>query len=130
MRAPTRFIAGAVLVLAGGAAFAVGLGNIQVTSGLNEPFAATIPVMGASEEQLINMTARLAQPETFERAGIPRPYLLNRLKFEVVDDGNGNGHIEISSRERIKEPTLEFIIDVEWGKGQLRRAYSVLMDPR
>lgn len=125
-----RILAGPVLALATSGVLAVGLGDIQVSSALNQPFAATIPVVGASAENLINMTVRLAEPKVFERAGIPRPFLLNRLRFEVVDDGNGNGRVVVSTRERVKEPTLEFIVDADWGKGRTRRSYSVLLELR
>ena len=121
-------IATALLLVSSGA-FAVGIGNIQVTSVLNEPFVAKIPIVGASPEELVNMTVRLAEPETYERAGIERSYLLTRLKFEVVDDGDGRAHIAVSSSDRIKEPALELIIDVNWGKGQLRRTYGILLEP-
>ncbi|MDX1432492.1 MAG: hypothetical protein R3286_08580 [Gammaproteobacteria bacterium] len=130
MHAITRFVCASTLALAAAAVGAVGLGNIQVSSALNEPLAASIPVIGVTPEELVNMSVRLAEPKTFEDAGIARPYVLTKLRFEVKDDGNGKGHIAVTSRERIKEPSLEFIIDVEWGKGRLRRTYVVLMEPR
>lgn len=120
---------GLSLLLAAGGAYAVGLGNIQVSSALNEPFAAKIPVVGASQEELINMTVRLAEPDTFARAGVDRSYVLTRLKFDVVDDGAGGAHIAVTSKDRIKEPALEFIVDVDWGKGQLRRSFGILLEP-
>jgi pilus assembly protein FimV len=127
--APMRLVAMAGLLLASSGVYAIGIGNIQVNSVLNEPLSASIPVVGASQENLVNMTVRLADAATFEKAGIGRSYLLTRLKFEVIDDGDGRAHIAVTSTNRIKEPALEFIIDVDWGQGQLRRTYGILLEP-
>ena len=61
-----------------------------------------------------------------------RPYNLTALKFAVVPtgDGDGSGYIHITSHQGMREPALEFIIEVRWPNGSLRRKYSVLLQPR
>ena len=95
--------------------WALGVGGIEVSSGLNQPFNAKIPIIGAKQGELADMSARLAEKDIFDRAGLGRPYTLSRLNFAVVPtgDGDGSGYIHVTSREGIREPALEFIIDVK-----------------
>ena len=113
-------------------AWALGIGGIEVSSGLNQPFSAKIPIVGAKQGELADVNAKLAEKDVFERAGLVRPYNLTALKFAVVPsgDGDGSGYIHITSRQGMREPALEFIIEVRWRNASLRRKYSVLLEPR
>ncbi len=112
------------------ALWALGVGGIEVSSGLNQPFDAKIPIIGAKPGELADVRARLAEKSVFDRAGLARAYALTALKFEVVATGDESGYIRITSREGIREPALEFIMEVNWGSGSLRRKFSVLLEPR
>ena len=129
MSALKRFAALALLALPG-SLWAIGLGGLEVRSGLNQPFDARIPIVGAEAAELADMKARLAEPDAFHRAGIARPYVLSRLRFLVVEDRDGSGYIHVTSREGIREPALEFVLEVESRSGSLQRTYSVLLEPR
>ena len=109
---------------------ALGVGGIEISSGLNQPFDAKIPIIGAKQEELVDVKAALAEQDVFDRAGLARPYSLNVLKFEVVPGDDGSGYIHITSRDGMREPALEFIIEVKWRNGNLQRKYSVLLEPR
>lgn len=111
-------------------AWALGVGGIDVSSGLNQPFDAKIAIVGAKQGELDDVSAALAEPKTFEAAGLTRSIVLTRLKFEVVATGDDSGYIHVTSRDGIREPALEFIVDVRWGNGSLRRKYSVLLEPK
>jgi pilus assembly protein FimV len=50
-----------------GAARALGPGDIRVNSALNEPLSAQIALVGASPEELLTLTARLADEAMFHR---------------------------------------------------------------
>ena len=76
------------------------------------------------------MLAPAGSEIVFERAGLARAYALTALKFEVVATGEESGYIRITSRDGIREPALEFIMEVNWGSGNLRRKFSVLLEPR
>ena len=119
-----------VLLMAPATLWALGVGGMNVSSGLNQPFDARIPIIGAGEGEIPDVTARLAEPEVFERAGLSRPHALTRLRFLVVADEQGGGYIHVTSRNGIREPALEFIVEVSWRSGSLRRKYSVLLEPR
>ena len=108
---------------------ALGVGDIEVSSGLNQPFDARIEIFGAKPGEILDLSARLAEKDAFERAGLARPYSLTTLKFNVVSsEGGTSGYIHITSRDGIREPALEFIVEVEWPRGSLQRKYSVLLE--
>jgi pilus assembly protein FimV len=110
--------------------WALGVGGIEVSSGLNQAFDAKISIVGAKQGELADVSAKLAEKDVFARAGLARPYSLAALKFEVVPTGDSSGYIHITSRDGIREPALEFIMEVKWPNGSLRRKYSVLLEPR
>ena len=110
--------------------WALGIGGIDVASGLNQPFNAKIPIVAAKPGELADVKVKLAEKDIFDSAGLPRPWALTTMKFEVVTTGDGSGYIHITSRDAIREPALEFIIEMKWRNGSLRRKYSVLLEPR
>ena len=56
-----------------GAVRALGLGDIRVDSALNEPLSAQIDIVGATREELVELTAKVANREMFQRYGADRP---------------------------------------------------------
>ncbi len=117
-----------ILCLLPTALWALGVGDIQVSSSLNQSFDAKIPIIGAKPGELVDVRANLAEKDVFERAGLTRPYTLSALKFAIVATGDESGYIHITSRDRMREPALEFIVEVKWRNGSLRRKYSVLLE--
>lgn len=103
---------------------ALGLGEVEVRSRLNERFAAAIPVVSASEADLDSLVIELASPEAFARSGVDRADAVSGLSF--VRSGNG---IRVSSRDPIRDPFLTFIVEARWNGGRLLREYTVLLDP-
>jgi pilus assembly protein FimV len=110
--------------------WALGVGGIEVSSGLNQAFDARIPIVGAAQGELDDTRAGLAEKDIFDRAGLARPHSLSALKFQVVSTGDSSGYIHITSRDGIREPALEFIVEVQSRSGSLRRKYSVLLELR
>lgn len=112
-----------------GATQALGLGNISLRSGLNQPLNAEIGLVAVKPSELEDIVVRLASPGAFERAGIDRPFFLTKLRFEVVSGRNGKPYIRVSSHDPIKEPYLDFLVEVNWPNGNLVREYTALVDP-
>ncbi|MBT8086257.1 MAG: LysM peptidoglycan-binding domain-containing protein [Woeseia sp.] len=108
--------------------WALGLGDIRLSSALNEPLDAEIVLLSATQEELDNLKIALASAETFDRYGIDRPNFLQSLDFTVTRSGAG-GVIAVTSREPITEPFVTFLIEAEWSRGKLLREYTVLLDP-
>jgi len=110
-------------------AFSLGLGEIQVSSHLNEPFSATIEITGTDDLSEQELLVRLADKAAFDRAGIERLHFLTRLRFKV-DFTQSPVIITVNSEETIREPFLNFILDIQWPKGQMLKEYTVFLNPK
>jgi pilus assembly protein FimV len=51
-----------------------------------------------------------------------------QLKYEVLKSGGVN-ILKITSSEVVREPIVEFTLDIGWSDGQVVRGYSFLIDP-
>jgi len=120
------------LACLGSQAQAVGLGNIEVNSKLNQPLNARIKLMSIPRQDMQNLgnvKVRLASAEAFKRAGLERPMVLSELRFNVEGSGETTADIRISSSQPIKEPFVNFLLEVDWPNGRVLREYTVLLDP-
>jgi pilus assembly protein FimV len=109
-------------------ALALGLGDINVKSKLNQPFSASIAVLGASSVQIDSLSVKLASADDFNRAGIERSDYLSTLKFDI-QEAAGGARVVISSDQIAREPFLNFIVEANSPEGKLLREYTVLLDP-
>ncbi len=128
---PARKLLGAVIAGAlflPHTGFTLGLGEIEVNSALNQKLNADIELLSASIEDTENLIIKLASRKEFSRAGLDRPYLLNDLRFKP-EEINGVPYIKVSSGSPIREPYLNFLVEIDWPNGHLLREYTVLLDP-
>ncbi|MCP3675921.1 MAG: FimV family protein [Gammaproteobacteria bacterium] len=108
---------------------ALGLGEIKLKSGLNQPLDAEIvmiSVRGESNEQLIGS---LGSNIDFERSGIDRLFFLTKIRFQTITKPNGQKVLHLSTKEAVKEPILNFLVKLEWPSGRLLREYTLFLDP-
>lgn len=110
-------------------AFALGLGDLNTKTGLNQSFAGDIELRSIDVRDLPFVKVRLADAAVFSRAGVDRPFYLTLLKFQPMMTSKGKPVIRVSSEFPIREPFLNFLIEVNWPKGRLLREYTVLLDP-
>ncbi|MHB8471821.1 MAG: type IV pilus assembly protein FimV [Gammaproteobacteria bacterium] len=119
----------ALLALWCSGAFALGLGDINLHSGLNQPMSADIDLVSVRSDEADSIKVSLGSADDFAQAGLDRPYLLNQLRFLVVASRKGHYRIHVSTEQAVREPFLDFLIQVTWKGGQLQREYTVLLDP-
>ena len=76
-----------------GSALAVGLGEYELNSGLNQPLNAKITLLSAGELSEHEVHASVASLQEFEKVGVERLFFLNNLRFETVrnDPGDDGG---------------------------------------
>jgi pilus assembly protein FimV len=117
------------LLLAPQAAFALGLGDIRLSSALNEPLSAEIELVAPSAEELGSLSAQLASRELFQRYGLERPAYLDSVQFRVGRGKDGRNVLLVNSSAAIGEPFVTFLVEVNWPRGRLLREYTVLLDP-
>ena len=125
---------GARLLLVGGAitysalAPALGLGDITLHSALNQPLSADIALVDVGGLEEGELSVSLATADEFSRAGVERVLFLNNLKFTPVLRGN-RSVIRVTSSKAVKEPFLDFVVQLNQPNGRLLREYTVLIDP-
>jgi len=111
-------------------AWSLGLGDIRLSSALNQPLRAEIELLAATPEELTNLTVQLASQETFRRYDLERPLFLSELQFEIVRSGRADGNvIRVTSQRPITEPFITFLVEASWSRGRLLREYTLLLDP-
>lgn len=108
---------------------AVDFGQVRVLSNLGQPLLAEIPLHGASPAELKDLTASLASPGEYERAGIVGGRASVPLSFSVVAGPGGQHFIRISSSAPVDDPYLDLLLDVNTATGKSVHEFAILLDP-
>ncbi len=128
MRNLTKSIA-AVSLLIPANAYSLGIGDIKLHSALNQKLDAEIALLVSAGENISDIKVRLASPGKFDEAGVPWSYFLSKIKFKAVTRADGSTVVKLSSKEALREPFLDFLLEVTWASGNLYREFTVLVDP-
>jgi pilus assembly protein FimV len=108
--------------------WALGLGQIEATSYLNQPLRAEIPFTATADE-MATLSVTLAPVSAFTGRGLSYPAFLNSVSFEIGRNGAGQNVITVSSNQVISEPFVTMVVQVSHARGTFTREYSVLLDP-
>ena len=119
----------AASALSSGTAHALGLGEVTLKSSLSQPLVAEIELLEVRDLGTAEVIPTLASPEEFNKAGVDRQYFLTDLKFTPVIKPNGKSVIRVTSSKPVREPYLNFLVEVLWPNGRLLREYTLLLDP-
>ena len=109
---------------------AIGVGDIVVNSYVNEPLSADIAILDPKDLSESEVIASLASLADFDRLGIERHYSLGALVFETEMQGAGSSAIRVTTAEPIREPYLNFLVELKWPEGRVLREYTVFLDLR
>jgi len=107
--------------------WALGLGEIEVNSALNERLQGSIELLDVASFQSSEVVVSMASREDFRRVGVERFFYLTDIKFAV--DLSDNPKVVVTSNKPISEPYLNFIVEVLWPQGKLLKEFTVLLDP-
>ena len=118
-----------LLITASSNLHALGLGEIDMQSALNQPMDAVIGLTSAESTDLSKVNVTLASEAAHQRIGLSRSRILNEFDFNVERDRQGNTIVRITSHGAVHEPFLEFLLELTWPNGHLLREYTVLVDP-
>ncbi len=108
--------------------YSLGLGDLELHSALNQELNAEIEVLSAVSEDAEKILIKLADRDAFNRAGLDRPFLLQQLKFKIIDK-NGVPYVKVYTKTPVSEPFLSFLLEIDWPQGHLLREYTLLLDP-
>ena len=119
----------AASALSSGMAHALGVGELTLKSSLNQPLVAEIELQDVRDMSAEEVRALLASQEEFSKAGVDRQYFLTDLTFTPIIKANGKSVIRVTSSKPVREPYLNFLVEVLWPNGRLLREYTLLLDP-
>ncbi|HED33576.1 MAG TPA: hypothetical protein ENJ08_05055, partial [Gammaproteobacteria bacterium] len=108
--------------------YSLGLGELELSSALNQDLNAEIEVLSAAPEDAEQILIKLADRDAFSRAGLDRPYLLQQLKFKMIEK-NGKPYVKVYTKTPVREPFLSFLLEIDWPQGHLLREYTLLLAP-
>lgn len=120
-------VAALALLLGADRLLALELGEITLSSGLNQPLAASIELQDVAGLDASQIQIALGTEEDFEQAGLERRALLADIRFSVTLSGD-TGTIELATTTVIAEPFLDFVVSAGWPNGRQLREYTVLLD--
>jgi pilus assembly protein FimV len=108
------------------AAHALALAELQLNSGLNHTLNATIEIRSANAQELdsLNVTVNRFTDQT---AG---HYKWPKIKVELIRSETGKSYLKLTSEEAVREPVLNFLLELDWSTGRIKREYSLLINPQ
>lgn len=119
----------AVSLLTSTSVHSLGIGGIKLRSALNQKLNAEIALVTSGNENVGDIQVKLASPAKFDEAGVPWSYFLTKIKFTPITKADGSVGVKLSSNEALKEPYLDFLVEVTGPNGTLFREFTVLVDP-
>jgi len=109
-------------------AISAGLGALQVISALGQPLRVEIDIISLRSSEIDNVKVRLAPHEAYRQAGLQRSPALTGAKL-AIELRDGKPIVAVTTRDSVKEPILQLLVELEWGSGRLIREYAILLDP-
>ncbi|MEA3411277.1 MAG: FimV/HubP family polar landmark protein [Pseudomonadota bacterium] len=116
-------------LLAPATLLALGLGELSVSSRLNEPLVAEIRLLAVEPGDLETLETRIAPPSDFAWEGIGRTPFIARLETRPALNAGGEPVLRITSDEPLTEPTLDLLVEVEGTGGRLLREVNISVGP-
>ncbi|PFH12622.1 pilus assembly protein FimV [Collimonas sp. PA-H2] len=107
---------------------AAGLGKLTVLSSLGQPLRAEIELTSVSQDEAGGLVAKLASPETYQKANIDFNPALLSLQF-AIDQRGDRRFVRVTSSQPINEPFVDMLMELGGTKSHLVREYTLLLDP-
>lgn len=124
-----RFAVLACLVTLPGLAWGLSFGEIQSNSYLNQRLNAEVQLHTLNPSEVIDARVTLASRAAHERANLNMTPILNKLRFNIVRKDNGGFVVKVITKKPVKEPVVEFVLELSWATGRIQRAFSIHLDP-
>jgi pilus assembly protein FimV len=127
MHKTLRLIVIAILLAISPAVLALGLGEADVRSFLNQPLDVRIQLISEPGERA-TVEAGLAAASDFDLVGLNRGALSVPLQFEVIETGE-DAFIVMKSTLPVADPVVQVLVEVTWSGGRMLREYTLFLDP-
>lgn len=106
-------------------AHALAMSELELKSSLNQPLNA-----------IINLTAR---PDELDSLNITVSRLTDKsgalqhwpgIKVRLIRKEGDKNYLSITSEDVIREPIVNFLLELNWSQGRILREFSLLIDPQ
>lgn len=122
-------LTGAVLCSVSTLVQGLGLGEIQSTSFIGQPLRANIDLVSVGREIDVD-TILVRQVSAEEAASLGVELVAINKTFDLkIDKSQGIPFIVVESKQPVKEPYLNLLVELRWPNGVVYREYPVLLDP-
>jgi pilus assembly protein FimV len=108
---------------------ALGLGRLNVTTALGQPFVAEVDLSVAAGDDLDSIRANIASPTVYRSANVEYQGVLQTIRVQTLRRPSGQPYLRLTSNQAINEPYLDVLLEVNSNTGRLVREYVVLLDP-
>ncbi len=100
--------------------YSLALSEAELKSNINQQLDIRIGLLEADATEFDNLKISL-------RYSAENNVSRYQLKYEVIKSGEGN-YLKITTNDVIREPIIEFTLDIGWSDGHVVRDYSFLID--
>ena len=108
--------------------FALGLGNETLHSTLGQKLVIEMPISGIHQIDQDLLRFSVADIDVYEIMDVEFRREHQSLKLSIMPNTDGNLTLLITSSKSIREPFLDFIVNMNTPMGQLFKEVSVLID--
>ncbi len=119
-------LAGGLFVSSG--ALAVVVGDITLSSALNEPLEAVIELDSLAGVEASEIIVTIGDQAAYDRVDIDRAPFLDDIRFTVEVDNENEGRIILSSTSAVTEPFLNLIVSVSEPGNVTLKEYTLLVE--
>jgi len=109
--------------------YALTVGDKQLNSMLNQKLDARVALMNVRRDEAATMTIKLAPNSVYDRMGLVRSPIVEKLTFSLEQSRSGQYYIQISSDFIVSKPFITFLVELSWNNGRLLREFTLFMDP-
>lgn len=102
-------------------AYPLALSEAELKSHLNQVLDVRIELKSTDKSELDDLKVQLRHSD--DNYGSR-----HKLKYEVIKEGELS-FLKVTSVDAIREPIVEFTLDIGWSGGHVVREYSFLIDP-
>lgn len=108
-------------------AHALALSEIKLNSSLNQELDAIIEIRAATPQELDSLNIYVSRLTDDDSVGL---YNWPNIKVELVRVEKGKSFLKLTSKETVREPVLNFLLELNWATGRIIREYSLLINPQ
>ena len=107
---------------------ALGLGDIQVSSKLGEPFKAQIDLIELTAADAQDIKARLASTDEYKKIGLQPPDGI-KFRFKLFNEPGAQPLLRITTLRPIEDLFVNLLIEIVSPSGKFTKSYTFLLDP-